>query len=123
MCLKISSYRPSRLHSSRASGRVRCSWVLSRNAEYSAALKSAAPSGADLLATEASSHRDPVVAINHVVIVVELVHVDGWQLIALDHRPVDSGPAVPQPAVDGEESRVEVLRFDFRRGRADHLCE
>src|SRR5437773_9941289 len=62
----------------------------------------------DRIAAEISSDRYPMMPVDHVVRVVELVDVDRRELVALDHRRVDPRPAVPQPAVDRQEPRVEV---------------
>ena len=64
-----------------------------------------------------------MVPIDHVVVVVELVDVDRRQLIALDHCRVDPGPAVPEPAIGGEEARIEVGGLGLRDRGPDHLVE
>ena len=64
-----------------------------------------------------------MVPVDHVVGVVELVNVDRRQLIALDHGGVYAGPPVPQPAIDGQECRVEIGGLGFGRRGADHPIE
>src|SRR2546427_338070 len=72
---------------------------------------------------QVAGDRDSVMAIDHVIAIVDLVHVDGRQLIALDHRLVDAGPAIAHPAVDGKEHRVEIPRLGIGRDRAGDLVD
>ena len=74
-------------------------------------------------AAQVPRHRDSVVAVDDVVVVVHLVHVDRRELIALDHRLVDPGPAVARAPVDGEPPGIEVTGLAVRRDRAHDLVD
>ena len=62
-------------------------------------------------------------AIDHVVVLAHLVDVDGRQLVALCHLPIDAGPAVAQPAADRKEGRVEVGGFRLGGSGADDTID
>src|SRR5712691_3403540 len=72
---------------------------------------------------EVARHGNTVVAIDHVVVVVDLVDVDRRQLVAFDHRLVDARPALAHAPVDGQKTGVEVTGLGLRRDRADDLVE
>src|SRR5205823_2702178 len=74
-------------------------------------------------AAQVAGHRDPVVAVDHVVVVVDLVNVDRRQLVAFDHRLVDAGPALPHPPVDRQEAGVEIGGLGVGRHRADDAVD
>ena len=64
-----------------------------------------------------------MVAVDHVVVVVDLVNVDRRQLVAFDHRLVDAGPALPHPPVDRQEAGVEIGCLGVGRHRADDAVD
>ena len=53
---------------------------------------------------EVARDGDAMVAVDHVVLVVDLVDVDRRQLVALDHRLVDPCPPVPLAPVEGQKA-------------------
>jgi hypothetical protein len=62
-------------------------------------------------------------AVDHVVVVVDLVHVDRRQLVALDHGLVDARPPLAHAAIDGKEAWVEIAGLEVRRSRADDAID
>ena len=64
--------------------------------------------GFDRVPVEMARYRHPVMAVDHVVVVAQLVDVDRRQLATLGHLPVDRRPAIAGAVGDGKEAGIEV---------------